>query len=198
MNRVPIKIGITGTHSTGKSTFLTSLAELLEARELRVGRITDLARRARALGFPILTEHTFESTLWIMAECMRQEAEASLTCDVILVDRPVLDALGYLEAAVEVTGRHLNPRRLDELKTIARAHSTDYDLLVATALDQTVPLGEGRDQDQSFREAAAKHIDALMADFAPSALRMTSKNAKETVAAASEFVFSKFSMAKAV
>ena len=45
-----------------------------------------------------------------MAECMRQEAEASLTCDVILVDRPVLDALGYLQAALEVTCRQFNFR----------------------------------------------------------------------------------------
>ena len=82
MKILPVKVGIAGTHSTGKSTFLRQLSERLEARSLQVGRINDLALRARALGFPILTEHTFESTLWIMSECMRQEAEASLTCDV--------------------------------------------------------------------------------------------------------------------
>jgi len=198
VNRPPIKIGIAGTHSTGKSTFLTSLAEVLEARGLKIGRIDDLARRAQALGFPILTEHTFESTLWIMAECMRQEAEASLTCDVILVDRPVLDALGYLEAALEVTGRNVDPRRLDQLRTIARAHSADYDQLVVTTLDHTVPLGEGRDQDLRFRDAAARHIEALTSDLAPTALQMTSTNADETLAAASQFVFSRLAMTNTV
>jgi dephospho-CoA kinase len=187
----PIKIGIAGTHSTGKSTFLTLLAELLETRGLKIGRISDLARSARALGFPILTEHTFESTLWIMAECMRQEAEASLACDVILVDRPVLDALGYLEAALEVTDRQMIPRRLEELKIIARAHSADYDLLVVTTLDRTVRLGEGRDQDQRFREAAARHIEALAADITPNALQMTSMNTADVISAASAFVFAR-------
>ncbi len=198
MKRPPIKIGIAGTHSTGKSTFLAALASLLEGRDLKIGRINDLARRAQDLGFPILTEHTFESTLWIMAECLRQEAEASLTCDVILVDRPVLDALGYLQAALEVTGRTVHPRRLEELKTIARAHAADYDLLIVTSLNHNVPLGAGRDQDVAFREAAARHIAALMSDFAPSALRMTSTNASEIVAAASELVFFQLSAEKTI
>ena len=104
MIRPIIKIGIAGTRSTGKSTFLATFASILEERGLKIGPIDDLARRAQSTGLSILTEHTFESTLWIMPECMRQEAEASLTCDVILVDRPVLDALGYLKAALEVTG----------------------------------------------------------------------------------------------
>lgn len=190
MKRHPIKIGIAGTHSTGKSTFMAVLASHLEGRGLKIGRINDLAKRARDLGFPILTEHTCESTLWIMAECMRQETEASLTCDVILVDRPVLDALGYLQAALEVTGRSVRQERLDELKAVARAHTTNYDLLINTSLDHSVPLGEGRDQDPKFRDAVATHIDELMRELAPGALRMTSKNRSEIVTAASEFVLS--------
>lgn len=198
MKQPPTKIGIAGTHSTGKSTFLAALASLLEEHGLSTHRINDLAKRARDIGFPILTEHTFESTLWIMAECMRQEAEASLTCDVILVDRPVLDALGYLQAALEVTGRSLRPGRLEELNTIARAHTADYDLLVVTSLDHSVPLGEGRDQNLMFRDAAAKHIDALILDLAPGTLRMTSANTSEIVTAASEFVLSRLSAEKKI
>jgi predicted ATPase len=194
VSRRPIKIGIAGTHSTGKSTFLATLAPVLEERGLRIGRVNDLATRARDLGFPILSQHTFESTLWIMAECMRQEAEASLTCDVVLVDRPVPDALGYLQAALEVTGRAVHERRLEELEVIARAHTPEYDLLVVTSVDHNVSLGEGRDQDLKFREAAARHIDALVSDFAPGALRMTSTNAPEIVGVASKFVFSRLSM----
>lgn len=196
MNRPPIKIGIAGTHSTGKSTFLATLAPALEERGLKIGRVGDVAKQAQASGFPILTEHTFESTLWIMAECLRLEAEASLTCDVILVDRPVPDALGYLHAALEVTGRTVHPRRLEELKAIARAHAADYDLLVVTSLDHNVQLGEGRDQDLMFREVAGRHIDALMLEFAPSALQMTSTNGPQIAAVASEFVLSRLFVEK--
>jgi hypothetical protein len=193
VTRRPIKIGIAGTHSTGKSSFLASLTPGLERCGLKTISITGLAQRAADLGFPILTQHTFESTLWIMAECMRQEAEASLTSDVILVDRPVLDALGYLEAALEVTDRREEQRRLDELRIIARAHSADYDLFVVTSLDRDIPLGEGRDQNIRFREAVARHIDALTAEFALDALRLTSTNTEEIVGAVITFIASRLS-----
>ena len=129
MNRYPIKIAVAGTHSTGKTTFLDGLEAALKTYRLRIGRIGGLALRARQLGFPILTEHTFESTLWLMAECLRQEAENSLSCDIILIDRPLLDTLAYLRAALEMSQRSLRPGRLEELTTIAPAHTNDYDLL---------------------------------------------------------------------
>ena len=118
-----VKIAITGTHSSGKTTFLERLKQELEGEGLRIHRIGDFARRAKDLGFPILKKHTYESTLWIMAECLRCEAEASLQSDLILVDRPVIDALGYLQAALQLSGRTLDSRRSEELMTIATAHT---------------------------------------------------------------------------
>ncbi len=145
MMKKPFKIGVAGTHSTGKSTLASLVRRELEHKGLRVGQVEDLATRARDLGFPILKEHTFDSTLWIMAECMRQEAELSLSSDVIIVDRPVPDALGYLLAALEITGRSVEPRRLQELESIAVAHVGDYDVLVVTVVDKSLPLGPDRD-----------------------------------------------------
>ena len=174
----PLKIAITGTHSTGKSTFLDALETRLTGHGLTVGRIGELAVKARDLGFPILAGHTIESTLWIMAEGLRREAEMSLTCDVILVDRPILDPLGYLQAALEVSGRIVAAHRLDQLRAIARAHVGDYGLLLMTVLDPEIPLGEGRDGDLAYRQAVGRHIDALVTAFAPAAQRLSPTNAE--------------------
>ena len=193
MSRRPIKVGITGTHSTGKSTFVAALGSAIGTHGLKVGYVSNLAKRAVDIGFPILSGHTFESTLWIMAECMKQEAEASLSKDVILVDRPVPDALGYFYAALEVTGRVEDAARLDRLKVISRACAADYDLLVVTALDRNIPIGEGRDNNQTLREAAARHIDQLMSEFAPNAMRLSSKNCSVLVETVSAFVLSRLS-----
>jgi predicted ATPase len=186
-----IKVAVTGAHSTGKTTFIDELRPRLEFLGLKVGRIGDILRTARSLGFPILRAHTFESTLWIMAECMRQEAEGSLANDVILVDRPVLDALGYLRAALQVSGREIDSRRLDELNTIVKAHTPDYDITIATCLDESIALGTGRDSDSSFRNAAADQIDALVRDLAPTALKMTSSNRHDILSQTVAFVSSK-------
>jgi predicted ATPase len=177
----PFKIGVAGSHSTGKTTLVGALRDRIVSRNLRVGRVDDLAGRARDLGFPILREHTFESTLWIMAECMRQEAERSLCCDIILVDRPVLDALGYLKAALAVSGRVIEPGRLQALERIAYAHARDYDVLVVTILDPSIPLGPGRDDDPVFRVAASKAVAGLIDEARPDALRVTSGNSAEVI-----------------
>lgn len=182
---VPRKVAITGAHSTGKSTFLDGLEARLGGRGLRVGRVQGLAKRARALGFPILTEHTIESTLWLMAEGLRIEAELSLSCDVILVDRPPLDALAYLHAALEISNRVIDNKRLSRLNSLARASTEDYDMLVVTTLDVTVPLGVGRDSNVAFRQAADAQVAALVKSFAPAALRL-SRGEEATALAAVE------------
>jgi len=117
----PLQDRRAGTHSTGKTTFLPRLEKELTRRGFSTKYVHDSAVNARDLGFPILRDHTFESTAWFMAEAIRLETVASLSADVILADRPVPDALGYLIAALEVTGRSLALRRLDRLKAICTA-----------------------------------------------------------------------------
>jgi len=164
-----IKIAIAGTHSTGKSSFLSKLKDMLEQRQLRVAQLPSLATAARAKGFPILRDHTYESTLWIIGACMQQEAEACLAADVILVDRPVIDALAYLTAALDVTGRELPEEQLSSLRAIVAGHCRTYDKLFFTELDPTQPLAPGRDSDLVFRAAVAGHIKDLARDLTPDA-----------------------------
>lgn len=158
-------IGITGTHSTGKSTFFDKVRQLAERRGLRVGRVGDVATRCQDAGFPILRDHTFESTLWIIASVISSELEHALTCDLILVDRPVSDAIGYLEAALASTRRSLSAAERNYLYTLVGLHSSRYEMLFKTELDKSIPLGEGRDPDQDFRVAADEHITRSLAEL---------------------------------
>ncbi|MGH3923755.1 MAG: AAA family ATPase, partial [Pseudonocardiaceae bacterium] len=95
-----VKIAVTGTHSTGKTTFLAALDRALTELGYAVAKVADLAEEAAERGFPILHRHTPHSTLWIMARGIALELEAALWADVVLVDRPVPDALGYYHAAL--------------------------------------------------------------------------------------------------
>src|SRR5688572_12177198 len=101
---IGMKIGIAGTHSTGKTTILEFVGQKLQEAGFSTARVSDLASAARDAGFPILREHTFSSTLWIISRGICEELAAALKCDVILVDRPAPDALGYLYAALEHRG----------------------------------------------------------------------------------------------
>lgn len=167
MNRRPFKIAVAGTHSTGKLTFLASVRAALESQGSRVVSVHYSAVDAQSRGFPILAEHTFGNTAWLMARAMELEEEAALKAEVILIDRPVPDALGYLLAALRHTGRTLKPGRYERLAAICAAWAGEYDLVFLARLDPTIPLGPGRDQDAAFRSEAARAIAEVIDQLFP-------------------------------
>lgn len=162
-----IKIGVAGTHSTGKSEFLAQLATRLQARGHSVGRVGDLATAARRAGFPILRDHTFESTTWIMARGIQCELEEGLANDIVLVDRPTPDALGYLLAALEHTERQIDDKQMRFLQEWVGGHSSTYSLLIKTKVDHSLPIdvSKERDLDERFRLSAARAIDSVFSNL---------------------------------
>lgn len=182
-------VAVAGTHSTGKSTFLDEVEQRLSTKGVSVGRVVDTASRARAAGFPILKDHVYESTLWIMAESLRQEMEAALKFDVVLVDRPLLDALGYLHAALEASGRQIPSAQLHELLQLALAHQSRYDWFAATILDNNVAIGPGRDPDDVFRRLAGEMISQLTTVHVPDARWLTVASAQILADEVTAFAF---------
>lgn len=165
----PVTIAVVGTHSTGKSTFLARLAHELRRTGLQVSTVADLGEQAQRMGLPILWNHTWTSTLWIMTRGISNELEAWLHGDVVLVDRAVSDALGYYRAALEYRGEaSCDPEGLAYLEMLARAHSDRYHLVFRTQLDPDIPLGttKVRDGNQKFRALADRHVEAVMTELA--------------------------------
>lgn len=167
MNGRSFKIAVAGTHSTGKSTFLTSVRTALEHRGARVESVHYSAVEAQSLGFPILADHTFDSTVWLMARTMGLEAEAALKAEVILIDRPVPDAFGYLLAALRYTRRSLEPGQYERLDAICKAWAGEYNLVFLTHMDPAIPLGAGRDPDPTFRSIAELAITEVIDGLFP-------------------------------
>ncbi|MEV2226022.1 AAA family ATPase [Nocardia vinacea] len=160
----PVTIAVTGTHSTGKSTFLQQIAEQLHRDRVEVAVVADLGAVAAEHGLPILHEHTWASTLWIITRGMSLEAHAWTQVDVVLVDRPVPDALGYYEAALEYLGVQPHPANIDQLEQLVARHVRHYDLVVRTVLDPTIPLdlSKPRGTDLEFRALADRHIAKVL------------------------------------
>lgn len=163
----PVTIAVLGTHSTGKSTFLARLAHDLRRQHISVGTVADLGEQAQRVGLPILYNHTWASTLWIMTRGISAELEAWLHSDVVLVDRPVPDALGYYYAALEYRGDTPDHAQVARLEHLARGHCHRYDLLFRTTLDPTIPVGgnKTRDTDAEFRVLADKHVGRVLHDL---------------------------------
>lgn len=174
-------IGIAGTHSTGKTSFVDAALQEAERCGLSVAVVSDTATRCREAGFPILRDHTFESTLWIMTSVIKAELEAGLKARLVLVDRPVPDALGYLEAALSATGRNISEEQRAYLYGLAEHHAKRYSLVLKTQLDESIPLGPDRDRDPDFRRSAGRQIDAVLARLGISCLDPNSDAAQERI-----------------
>jgi hypothetical protein len=162
-----LKIAIAGTHSTGKTTLLQGVADTLQGLGYTVARVSDLAVEARGHGFPILRDHTFASTLWIMARGITLELEATLRADVVMVDRPVPDAMGYLVAALKYRGSHLKQPELDYLQMLVKHHAATYGRIFKTMIDQSKPIdgNKQRDMDPRFREEVDVALDQVFSEL---------------------------------
>lgn len=166
--RRPVTIAVAGAHSTGKSTFLAKLAHELRRRDLRVATVGDLGEQAQRAGFPILAQHTWASTLWIITRGISNELAAWIEADIVLIDRPVPDALGYYRAALDYRREQPDPTTSRYLDTITREHTAhSYDLIFRTQLDPTIPLGANkpRDDNARFRQLADRHVAQVITDL---------------------------------
>lgn len=157
-----MKIAISGTHSTGKTTFLARLQASLGRS---IPTVAGLPREAANLGFPILKEHNFQSTLWLMAAGMQRELEAGLRSPLVLVDRPVMEPAAYLLAALKFRGEMLPAAEQSCLREIARSYMFTYDLVLKTVVDPALPISNNkkRDHDAPFRALVDEEIDAFYA-----------------------------------
>ncbi len=158
-------IGITGSHSTGKTTFRNKIATSLRDLGYSVGEVEDLAISARDKGFPILKEHTFESTAWIISRCIQKELEACLKNDVVIVDRPVFDALGYFRVAEDHRKEKSEDWQIEYLNATVRSYSTRYNILFKKTIDPDIPLGEGRPTDLQYREDVEININEAIQEL---------------------------------
>ena len=183
-----MKIAVSGTHSTGKTTFLTRLRHLLETGGYHVASVADQAAAARDHGFPIMREQTATTTLWIITTGIAAELAAARRADVVLVDRPVTDALAYHLAAHTWRREPLDPARSEYLTDIARHHTPSYDLIYRTVPDPALGIRDDghRDTDPAYRDLVDRTITTVHTRLGISAVPLESKDHTSSVRKALE------------
>ncbi|MFH8642045.1 AAA family ATPase [Streptomyces goshikiensis] len=175
MTKTPIRIGVLGTHSTGKTTLLKRVEMELRGHGVPVARTGRLGKRAREIGLPKMQHHTPASTEWIIAQGIADEiAVLAQGMEVVLADRAPLDAIAYLHAAVEYRGDHLARLDKERLMLLASTQLPKYDLLLAFVLDEDMPVDESHDYDARYRRLVDQHVHGLLADDQIPHLRVTS------------------------
>lgn len=174
-NDSPIRIGVLGAHSTGKTMLLRRIEMELRANGANPVRTGRIGKRAALNGLPKMEKHTAASTEWIIAQSIADEiAAAAQGADVILADRAPHDALAYLNAALEYRGEQLHRLERERLLLLAATQLPKYDLLLATVLDPTMPVEPRHDYDSQYRMLVDKHTHKLLGSETITHLRVTS------------------------
>jgi thymidylate kinase len=159
-------VGVAGTHSTGKSTFCGEIKQILETNGVKVAIVPSFGKEAVEKGIPLLTDHTFDSTMWFIEKTLNAQKILCTTAQVVLVDRPILDAFAYWNAAVDYRNASRDEREVNEVRAIVSSHQDNYTALVVTKLDISVALGENRDTNQLFRQFVDMHLHRLLESMA--------------------------------
>ncbi|MCW3128279.1 MAG: hypothetical protein JWO03_3937 [Bacteroidetes bacterium] len=169
-----IKIGIGGTHSTGKTTFIKRLSTALTEKSVDHQIIGDLASKCP---LPILRDHTVESTLWIASQGINLEIEAGHKHKVVIADRPILDCWAYFNAVCKGQYPETNPK-LQTLKSMILNWLPTYDLLYQTVVNENIPIedNKGRDLDIVYRRRVADEMTAGSVLFNASPKLLTYEN----------------------
>lgn len=161
----PVLLGVTGTHSTGKSTFCDDLKVSLECKGISVATIPSFGRLAVQQGIPLLTQHTYDSTMWFIDRTLEAQRTAADNAEVILVDRPIMDAVAYWNAAVEHRGTPAPMHQIDAINALITSQLPGYTTIVATRLDSSIALGPGRDTNLVFRQSVDTHLHQILNHF---------------------------------
>lgn len=162
----PIRIGVMGTHSTGKTTLLKRIEMELRAHGIPVARTGQLGKRAALAGLPKMQCHIAASTEWVIAQGIADEIAATRPApepiQVILADRAPWDALAYFHAAQEWRQETPDPGERGRLHLLASTQTPKYHLLLATVLDEELPVENKHDYDVRYRSLVDHHTHTLL------------------------------------
>ncbi|MFI9755790.1 AAA family ATPase [Streptomyces collinus] len=173
----PIRIGVMGAHSTGKTLLLRRMEMELRGHGVPVARTGKLGRRAAQTGLPKMQHHTVASTEWIITQGIADEiaagaAQQPQSVSAVLADRASWDALAYFNAALAWRQQQVPRAERERLRLLASTQR--YDLLLATVLDPAVPVERKHDYDSRYRTLVDRHTHELLAEEDIPHVRVTS------------------------
>ena len=168
-----IKIGFSGAHGTGKTSFISILEKELKNKSITYKTVGGIASLCP---LPILRSHTIESTLWIATKGILEEIEAENKCQVVLVDRSILDCWAYFKAAGQ--NDSINENKLKTLVDSIKNWLPTYDIIYQTIIDDTIPIEnrKGRDLDINYRKTVGEEVINAFTLFGVTPKLLTSTN----------------------
>lgn len=156
-----MKVSISGSHSTGKTTLASGVTKLLRKRgSNNVGLIHEVARRVIAMGFPLNQDATIQSYLnyiWLVLKEEREHAE-----EFVISDRSLVDLLAYIRTNNDTTIPEYFVSMLEELLW---RESVYFDLYCYLPIEFPLQLDHVRPSDVEYHKAVDTSILKILNEY---------------------------------
>src|SRR3989344_5821850 len=148
-----MKLAIVGTHSTGKTTLISTLAKAFESQGKRVVIVPEMARLCP---FPINEGTTAEAQKWILEKQISEENSFDDSEAVVICDRATIDNFAYFF-------RHCAQFKPEEdlapWEALAVDHASTYDAIFKT---QKLAIAAEADGDRAVGEVFRQEMDDII------------------------------------
>jgi predicted ATPase len=157
-----VKIALSGTHCSGKTTLTKTLEKKLAKKQFKVSCGWEVVRDCP---FPVNEQGSGQAQIWIMLTQILTELQLEESAEVVILDRCVFDHLAYAKWLHE--RERLFPNELAFLESIAENWSKTHPYNIIATLD---PLPLTPDGFRSVNTRYQKQIQAILSkiyvDFA--------------------------------
>ena len=163
-----MKIAISGTHGSGKTTIALDVASKLKKMNKVVTLMPEVARESPYL---ISGEQSPNAQLQIYGSQIDSEMRYEVGSDILITDRALVDHVAYM---------HLffpdQVEFFDAMKSFAKAYMSTYDYVFQTSAiyDPKKTDDVLRPEDQELQEQAHEEITRLLTELYPAFIQLPS------------------------
>ncbi len=158
MGKTKLKIGLIGTHETGKTTFGLIFAGYLKSMDYSANLVSEAARMSP---FGLLEDTTMETEMWIINQQINNELATSKFSDILVCDRTSLDTLAYSKYVLEKNPTEENKAIYELINKIADLNIKSYDIFIYFPITEKLIKKRGKKHNEEFKQK----IDAYLNDI---------------------------------
>ena len=167
-----IKIGILGTHNSGKTTLGHTIMSYLKEHHVIVGWVSEIVRDCP---FPVNERASFHAQLWILNSQINKEIEEQTRNNVVVTDRTVIDNFAYARRASILNKEYR--KNIKVLEMICKNWVDTYDFLFFTQRTKSpIENDNFRSTDLKFQIEIDQMIRRIIRDWEIRTIELSGSN----------------------
>lgn len=155
----PIRIGVSGAHGVGKSTFCADLRVCLQeirSKDCRIEVVADVARTLLKQGVGI-NKNTREEEYPLFFDLHLRNILSERSADFVIFDRTILDSVAY--AGVN---EHLHPNWLSFVKSVTSYIAQQFEFYFFIPIEFALERDGVRPSEKDYQHAIEREIKSLL------------------------------------